>query len=61
MFPIKSAKSRQSRVTIAGDIAIEYEAAEIEDKKSEAETNITKEYAKEKYVKTFREIQLDDE
>ena len=57
---IRPEVSRESRVTIAGDIAIKYDAIEDDDKdkKSFASTNVSKEYVKEKYVKTFREIHL---
>jgi hypothetical protein len=53
---IKSNVPRKSRVTIAGDIAIEYEANEDDEKddKSFASTNVSKENVKEKFVKTFR-------
>lgn len=46
---IKPKNDRKSRVTIAGDIAIEYECLEDdskEDNKSFASTNVSKQYAK---------------
>jgi hypothetical protein len=53
---IKPDFPRKSRVTIAGDIAIEYDANEDDEKddKSFASTNVSKEYVKEKFIKTFR-------
>lgn len=55
-------QGRKSRVTISGDTAIQYEAAEEgPNDKSQASTTISKEQAKEKFLKTSKEIELDDD
>ncbi|CAM6000184.1 unnamed protein product [Sphagnum balticum] len=53
-------KKRKSRVTISGDSAFEYEAVEEECDRSLNSTSISKDQVREKYVKTFNEIELDD-
>jgi len=53
-----SSKARQSRVTISGDTAVEYESAEVYDKSNNS-TSVSKEQAKELYQKTFKEIEMD--
>ena len=55
-------QGRKSRVTISGDTAIQYEAAEEgPNDKSQASTTISKEQAKEKFLKTSKEIEMDDD
>lgn len=50
-------KKRKSRVTISGDTAVVYERA---DDDAEKPIAINPAQAKEKYLKTFRELETDD-
>lgn len=50
---------RKSRVTISGDTAFEYEREDNDDKSNNS-TAISKAQAKEKYLKTYRELEADD-
>ena len=49
-------KARKSRVTISGDTAIEYQSEEVYDKSNNS-TSVSKEQNKEKYLRTFTEIE----
>jgi hypothetical protein len=54
-------KMRKSRVTISGDTAVVYERPEENEvDKSLNSTAISKAQAKEKYLKTFKELETDD-
>ena len=53
MAPPLSSKGRKSRVTISGDTAVEYESEEVYEKSNNS-TSVSKEQAKEMYLKTFK-------
>ena len=53
-------KSRKSGVTISGDTAVEYESEEVYEKSNNS-TSVSREQNKEKYLTTFKEIEMEND
>ena len=53
-------QSRKSRVTISGDTAFEYEREEDNCDHSNTSTSVGKEQNREKYLRTFKEIEEEE-